>query len=128
MSFTDMEVYEFRRMLAAFKEELPPHDLGYWRITSQATAVVVEYEPPPNTGYIEERGERFEIRGHAGCVRCRKRFEIPAIGNFTTYADHIDRTIVEAKRWVESLAQRDGPCWGDVPEPPEDDRFFVTLD
>ena len=119
MNFTDAEVYELRRVLAAFKADLPPHELGYWRITSQATEVVVEYDPAPHYSYMPDlyEGERVKIRGHAQCVRCGKRFEIPNIGNFTTSEDRIDTAIASAKEWVERIAERDGPCWGDVPRP-----------
>lgn len=124
-SLTEQEVYELRRILTAFKADLPPHQLGYWRITKQATEDVVEYEKAPGYSYMVDpfAGERFLIRGKADCVRCGKTFRIPDIGNFTAFADSIDETIATAKEWVERIAERDGPCWGDIPEPPSDVGF-----
>jgi hypothetical protein len=122
------EILGLRRMLLQFEAELPPHELGYWHITRQPTATVLENEDPPRTLSMEPR-ERILIRGHAECLRCHKRFDIPDIGNFTTEAEErVAARVADAKKWVERKATQDGPCWGDVPLLPDRDLYGATLD
>lgn len=107
---------ELERMLASFKAQLPPHELGYWYIESQPEATTIENdEPPREARTVYSGGDMVQIRGHAVCVRCGKQYKIPGYGNFHCSPERIEVTIAEAKAWVARDADKDGPCWGDVP-------------
>lgn len=117
--FSTVEIEKLRRMLAAFEASLPSHEIGNWKIERQPDALTLENTDPERTRRSTSTGVGWRIIGECECLRCGKRFEIPRIGNFhwgfEWKQEREDMLIMSARRWVTLSAERDGPCWGDVP-------------
>jgi hypothetical protein len=126
-----VEIVKLRRMLA-FEADLPSHELGYWKIERQNDPVTIENDDPPRVTRLSQDGVGWRIGGEAQCIRCGKRYEIPLIGNFHCSFEWTqeweDSFIARAAEWVARIAERDGPCWGDVPQPPETPTYIAVMD
>jgi hypothetical protein len=110
-------------MLLAFRASLPPHELRDWHIAAypEPRAILVEGDALRVIGVGRTSDTQMRIRGHVGCSRCARRFDIPAIGNAIAFGpEGVARTVERMKEWVLREAQQEGPCWGDVPLPREE--------
>jgi hypothetical protein len=122
---------EIQRMLLWFKSTLPPHALDEWYITVRADPhpTVVE---DTDTSVVHAYGGRQvsgarRVEGYGRCVRCGKCFRIPSSGNAIAFDEsRVERVVEEMRRWVLRDAERDGPCWGDVPSIPHETNYAVA--
>jgi hypothetical protein len=136
-SVTDPEAverYETRRMLLAFKASLPSHDLGEWHVWLKPhTVTITDQRKNMATG-----GPRVGL-GHAEvsccCLRCGQYWSTDngmsySSNSWLWVADNsresYDKVIEAAKDTLRKRAERDNPCWGDVPPVP-DKRHMVAM-
>jgi len=125
-NFSPAEIHELRRMLAAFKTDLPQHELGDWNIEIEPNRVTIEDERQ-NTLRMGRVGFGH-ARGDARCTRCGLFFR----SDFSPWVreeegDHSE-VIAQIKENVLRNAQRSGPCWGGIPQAPSNDRWVAALD
>lgn len=129
------------RMLLWFENQLPEHELGYWRFEEHPNPSCLLNEGTRSdwSMYYSEQSSASMLRGWAACVRCNKSFELERWGNFSLYPKSEDeRLAVEfptltraakigsAKDWLRKQALRDGKCWGNVPKVPSRAHYAVS--
>lgn len=124
MVLSDDEAREVLRMLASFKSELPPHEIGEWLIQVEPHRVVVEDDReyghtwlPVGFGYITGRGR---------CLRCSMTFNLAYKGIWIRDEGEYGDGAAKAKEMIEADAAKAGPCWGGVPHPPRENLFAVA--
>lgn len=126
MAFTNQEEAELRRVLAAFKADLPSHEVGHWLVEIEPHRLPVEDEQS-SIGARTRVGFGY-VRAEARCVRCGLVFKSTGQHWVRAEGDHAS-AVADAKEAVERIAARSGLCWGDVPWSPEKEpHFFATLD
>lgn len=114
-------------MLLDFERDLPTHKLDIWLIEALPEGPSTFIENNDKEVGHSKTENRVRIRGYGKCSRCKKEFKIMTMGNSiaSNNQESIDKTVRNMKAWTEKDAEKDGPCWGDTPEIPNEENFAI---
>lgn len=135
---TEAEIRDVQltRILAWFKTQLPPHDVGAW-----------SFEIHPQL-WMLRGGEGYSMRSQkptahaylfarARCLRCHHPFSVGFESDVyagragvyisdQTNAEDLAKAEATARERIEKDAERAGECWGHVPHVPERPNYVIV--